>query len=58
MYKIKIKDPKRENEILYFTCKEYEISEKIIKFQDRTGLKQIWHIDSLINIEELNGSDY
>lgn len=60
MYKVKIKDPTREDKILYFTCKEYEITENTISFIDRSGLKQVWHINQLINIEqtELNQGEY
>lgn len=59
MYKVKIKDPTREGKILYFTCEKYEIGENTISFIDRDGLKQVWHISNLINIEqtELNGSE-
>lgn len=52
MYKVKVKDPIREGKILYFTCEQYEINENTISFIDRTGLKQLWHIQNLINIEE------
>lgn len=59
-YKIKIKDPLREGKILYFTCKEYIITENTISFKDRDEKNQTWHISNLINIEEteLNGSDF
>ena len=60
MIKVKIKDPTREGKILYFTCEKYEIDENTISFIDRTGLKQLWHISNLINIEqtELNEGEY
>lgn len=60
MYKVKIKDPTREGKILYFTCEQYKINENTISFVDRTGLKQLWHIQNLINIEqtELNEGEY
>lgn len=60
MFKVKIKDPTREGKILYFTCEKYEINENTISFQDRTGLKQVWHISQLINIEqtELNEGEF
>jgi hypothetical protein len=60
MFKVKIKDPTREGKILYFTCEKYEIDENTISFIDRTGLKQLWHISNLINIEqtELNEGEY
>ena len=51
MFKVKIKDPTREGKILYFTCEKYEINENTISFEDREGLKQVWHISNLINIE-------
>jgi hypothetical protein len=60
MYKVKIKDPTREGKILYFTCEKYELGENTISFQDREGLKQVWHISQLINIEqtELNEGEF
>jgi len=60
VYKVKIKDPTREGKILYFTCEKYEINENTISFVDRTGLKQLWHIQNLINIEqtELNEGEF
>ena len=60
MYKVKIKDPTREGKILYFTCEQYALGENTISFIDRSGLKQVWHIAQLINIEqtELNEGEY
>jgi hypothetical protein len=53
MYKIKIKSPTIEGQILTFTTDHYDIQENTISFTDREGKKQEWHLNQFITAEEV-----
>ena len=53
MYKIKIKDPERENELLTFTTEKYSIENNTISFIDKFGTHRIFNINLFIGAEEV-----
>jgi len=49
--KLKFRSPTQDDQILFFTAKEYELKDGLISFTDKFGKQQTWSATFLINIE-------